>query len=30
MMPGKQHLHREPVAVNDPPNQNFIRRGWVR
>jgi hypothetical protein len=30
MMPGKQHLHREPVAVSDPSNQDFVRSGWVR
>jgi len=24
MMPGKQHLHREPVAVSDPSNQDFV------
>jgi len=30
MMPGKQHLHRKPIAVSDPSNQDFVRSGLVR
>jgi len=29
MMPGKQHLHRKPVPVGNPPNQDFVRGGLV-
>jgi hypothetical protein len=27
MMPGKQHLHREPVAMGNSSNQDFVRGG---
>src|SRR5262249_14335812 len=30
MMPGEQHLHREPIAFGDPADQDFIRGRLVR
>jgi hypothetical protein len=30
VMPGEQHLHRKPITICDPANEDFVRSGLVR